>query len=418
MAVNELSQLEDGDLAVGPGPLAGFRAPAFRRANGQSQVAPQSPAAAPPSPEADDRPLADAPAEEEAATGAAEPAEIAAARSGTLTLLAAIPGRPIDLRSVDIDTASFALSGVNLVAMPKEGPPMLVKQFVGAANSVNPPLLRFAHGYQISARSLFRWLRSGGSGWRGAAAAVEAKPAEAKPAEADSRPAPAEDAGAAEHGARPDVSAPAVVEVLANETESDSDQLTVVAVSYGAHGLVTLNPDGSVDYLPDDDYEGPDTFTYTVADEFGRRALGMATIYVRRPGHQAPEEPEEAAEGPPSAAEPERPLDLIEAGEEEAGAPEAPEAETDAEAEDPTSVVVDVLSHHHLVDPRPTVALRNWPAHGRARVNKDGTITYTPTPSYVGTDKFTYVITESDGRTASGTVTLKVDPLPGRHAAE
>lgn len=420
MAVNELSQLEDGDIAVGPGSLAGFRAPALRRANGEPQRAPRSSAATMPSPEFDDRPLDGEPEEE--AAGAAEPAESAPARSGTLTVLAAIPGRPIDLRSIDIDTASFALSGIHLVAMPTVGPPMMVRQFVGAANSVNPPLLRFAHGYQISARSLFRWLRSGGSGWRRAGAGGEPKAVETQ-----DHPAPAEDAGPAAHGGRPDAAAPAEVEILANEMEIEGDRLTVVAASNGAHGTVTLNLDGSVDYLPDDGYEGPDTFTYTVADEFGRKALGMAMIVVRRPGLEAPEEAEEldALEKTGGSAETEpraRARDLVDALDkkrpEKPQAPAVPEPDEEPDAGDPTSVIVDVLSHHHLVDPHPTVALRNWPAHGRASVNEDGTITYTPSQGYVGADKFTYVLTESDGRTASGTVTLKVDPLPEGEAAE
>lgn len=50
-------------------------------------------------------------------------------------------------------------------------------------------------------------------------------------------------------------------------------------------------------------------------------------------------------------------------------------------------------------------------AHGQVTLNPGGTVTYTPEANFVGTDSFTYVITNSDGTSASATVRLEVlDP--------
>jgi hypothetical protein len=77
-----------------------------------------------------------------------------------------------------------------------------------------------------------------------------------------------------------------VFDVLANDFTVPGDlQLSVTDVSRAAHGTVTLT-DGVVRYTPDQDYFGPDSFTYTVSD--GRGGLATATVSVTvagRPRH-------------------------------------------------------------------------------------------------------------------------------------
>jgi len=52
---------------------------------------------------------------------------------------------------------------------------------------------------------------------------------------------------------------------LFNDTDADGDRLTLVSVTQPAHGWATLNPDGTLSYLPAPDYHGTDAFTYTLA---------------------------------------------------------------------------------------------------------------------------------------------------------
>jgi VCBS repeat-containing protein len=54
-------------------------------------------------------------------------------------------------------------------------------------------------------------------------------------------------------------------DVLANDTDVDAGPKTVQSTTDGAHGTVTIGAEGKgVDYEPETDYCGPDTFTYTL----------------------------------------------------------------------------------------------------------------------------------------------------------
>ncbi len=58
------------------------------------------------------------------------------------------------------------------------------------------------------------------------------------------------------------------------------DTLTVSAVTQGGHGTVVNNFDGTITYTPDTDYEGTDTFTYTVLDANSNPTVGTITVTV------------------------------------------------------------------------------------------------------------------------------------------
>jgi uncharacterized repeat protein (TIGR01451 family) len=69
---------------------------------------------------------------------------------------------------------------------------------------------------------------------------------------------------------------PLDVDVLANDRDPDRDEMDVTGASDPAHGAATPNADGTVRYVPDASYTGPDSFTYTVADPGG--ATDTATV--------------------------------------------------------------------------------------------------------------------------------------------
>lgn len=56
------------------------------------------------------------------------------------------------------------------------------------------------------------------------------------------------------------------------------------------------------------------------------------------------------------------------------------------------------------------VTITDQPDHGTVTVNPDGTITYTPGEDFDGTDTFTYEITDGDGNTDQGDVTIYGPP--------
>ena len=60
---------------------------------------------------------------------------------------------------------------------------------------------------------------------------------------------------------------PTTINVLANDIDDDEDALTIVGATDPAHGAVVVADDGSsLSYRPDADFDGDDTFEYTVSD--------------------------------------------------------------------------------------------------------------------------------------------------------
>ncbi|MGY5838893.1 tandem-95 repeat protein [Vibrio chemaguriensis] len=58
---------------------------------------------------------------------------------------------------------------------------------------------------------------------------------------------------------------PTVINVLGNDTFDGDDKVVSLDTNKGpANGMVSVNPDGTVTYIPDDNYVGKDTFTYVV----------------------------------------------------------------------------------------------------------------------------------------------------------
>jgi hypothetical protein len=160
------------------------------------------------------------------------------------------------------------------------------------------------------------------------------------------------------------------IAVLTNDSDVDGDTLTVTAVTQGAHGTVAVVA-GSVTYTPTAGFIGTDTFTYTISDGNGGTAIGTVVVTV--------------------------------------GGNRPPVATNDAvNVKKDTAKTITVLGNDSDPDANPlTVTGTTSPAHGVAVVNADNTITYTPVTGYLGTDVFTYTI--SDGaNTATATVNITV----------
>ena len=153
------------------------------------------------------------------------------------------------------------------------------------------------------------------------------------------------------------------IPVLANDSDPNGDALTVTAVTQPAGGVatgvVTLNADGTVTFLPDPTFRGIATFTYTVSD--GTDSV-VATVTVEVPD-QAPAAVDDFAVTPSG-----------------------------------TAVTVPVLAND--VDPNgDTLSVvagsLSVPANGGAvQLNGDGTVTYTPLAGFKGVDTFTYDVTD------------------------
>ncbi len=176
-----------------------------------------------------------------------------------------------------------------------------------------------------------------------------------------------------------------VVAVLANDSDPDGDPLAVTAVTQPLHGTATIGAGGQqVTYVPAQNYNGGDSFTYTVDDGQGHSSQATVAVSVT-PVNDAPVALDDAAT-------------------------------TTA----PGAVVVSVLANDSDVDGDAlTVTGVTQPSGGAGSASVTGngtTVTYTPPASLAGTAVFTYTVGDGHGGSASATVTVTVQPAGGRTA--
>ena len=166
--------------------------------------------------------------------------------------------------------------------------------------------------------------------------------------------------------------------LLANDSDPDSSSLTVSLVSGPVNGSVTLNPDGSFNYVPNADFHGVDGFSYTVSDGTLESDVATVTLNVT-------------------------------------SVDDAPVAQNDAYSTDEeTTLTVDaagVLANDSDVDGDPlSAALVSGPSHGTLTLNADGSFSYTPEADFSGEDSFVYKA-EAGSLSGEATVTISVNSL-------
>ncbi len=69
-------------------------------------------------------------------------------------------------------------------------------------------------------------------------------------------------------------------DLLANDTDSDGDTLTITSFDQPDHGTITDNGDGTYTFTPDEDWSGDTSFDYTVSDGEGGTSTATASVSV------------------------------------------------------------------------------------------------------------------------------------------
>lgn len=182
---------------------------------------------------------------------------------------------------------------------------------------------------------------------------------------------------AADDTARTNVDTPAVIDVLANDTDVDGDPLSVSDPPLGvptatASGTV-LNNGGNITYTPNAAFVGVDTFTYDVSDGNGGTATASVTVTVS---------------GAPTAND-DGPYSTFEDTLLTIPAPGVLGNDTDPNG--------DPLTANKLSDP----------GNGSVTLNANGSFTYTPAPNWNGTDSFTYEACDT-GSLCDGPATVTI----------
>ncbi len=278
-----------------------------------------------------------------------------------------------DAPVANADTASVAEDGmVNVTVLSNDTDPendtltvTSVTQGTNGTVSINPDkTVKYTPSANYNGSDSFTYTVSDGNG--GSATATVTITVSAVN---DAPVANADTASVAEDGA-------VNVSVLSNDTDADNDTLTVTAVTQGTNGAVSINPDKTVRYVPAANYNGPDSFTYTVSDGNGGTATATVTVTVTS-GNDAPTANADAA----SVAED--------------GAVNITVLANDTDPENDTLSVTSVTQG----------------ANGTVSINPDKTVRYAPALNYNGSDSFTYTISDGNGGTATATVTMTVTPV-------
>jgi hypothetical protein len=168
------------------------------------------------------------------------------------------------------------------------------------------------------------------------------------------------------------------IPVLANDSDVDSPVLTVTAVTQPANGTVAIAPNGlSVIYTPGLNFNGSNNFGYTVGDGEGGSVTATVTVTVNSVNDN-------------------------------------PVVNNDAVAtNEDTALAIQVLNNDSDVDGGSLVITSvTQPANGSVIRNAGNTaVIYTPNANFNGTNSFGYTVSDGNGGSASGTVTVTVNPV-------
>jgi VCBS repeat-containing protein len=171
-----------------------------------------------------------------------------------------------------------------------------------------------------------------------------------------------------------------VLGVLGNDTDADDSTLTANLVSQPANGSLSLNPDGSFVYIPNANFQGTDTFTYTASD--GQATSNTATVSISVRSVSTP-----------------------------VAVSDTYRAATNG------TLTVSQLNGVLANDTDPNVSgnartatIVTGPVSGLATLNPDGSFIYRPNPNFQGVDTFVYRF--SDGLTVSNAATVTISVAP------
>ncbi|EPJ2749120.1 tandem-95 repeat protein, partial [Vibrio parahaemolyticus] len=168
---------------------------------------------------------------------------------------------------------------------------------------------------------------------------------------------------------------PTIIKVLGNDTFEGDDQVVSLDTNNGpANGTVSVNPDGSVTYTPNDNYHGTDSFTYIVTSGGVSESTTVS-------------------------------VDVMPVN-------DAPVAKDDiATTQEDTAVTIDVLPNDSDVDgDKLSIESASVPKEQGTVEVVNGKLVFTPAENFNGDAEITYTVT--DGQlTDEAKVTVTVNPV-------
>ena len=174
-----------------------------------------------------------------------------------------------------------------------------------------------------------------------------------------------------------DEDTPVRISVLANDLDPDGDALRIESIARPSAGSA-VRSGAAIDYTPAPGWSGVDLFTYAVTDGQGGVATASVMVVVIAVNH----------------------------------APTAQDDSAMTEMDVPVSIVV-VENDSDDDGNALAIASVGQSLHGEVSIQGPGILLYVPNAGFVGTDSFTYTVTDSQGLPATATVTVGVEGVAG-----
>ncbi|MFN3192487.1 MAG: Ig-like domain-containing protein [Aureliella sp.] len=174
--------------------------------------------------------------------------------------------------------------------------------------------------------------------------------------------------------------------LLANDFDSDSDDLTVFLEQGPSGGTLELDADGGFRYQPDPDFHGTDQFTYHVSDGALTSDIVSVDILVNSV------------------------VDL----------PQANNDFIDTAEDSPLLIPSDALMSNDEMGELTgaSLVLADLPENGDLQVDENGDLTYTPDANFHGSDAFTYRLGDGDTLSDLAVVEIEIQSLNDAPIAE
>lgn len=185
---------------------------------------------------------------------------------------------------------------------------------------------------------------------------------------------------ATDNFARTPINEPIEIDILAYASDSDGtlDPSTLTVNSGPSHGTAEVTVDYKILYTPDEDYTGPDLFTWNVKDNLGEVSNNATeTLDVYQP------------------------------------AVASDDAFVVAKNRELFSDMNNLLTNDLGTGSLYCIAETKRADHGNVQIFENGTFFYFPDSNYVGDDTFDYTMKDINDDTDTGTVTITVfEPVP------
>lgn len=157
-------------------------------------------------------------------------------------------------------------------------------------------------------------------------------------------------------------------------SDLEGNALTFSGTGATTYGNVVVNANGTFTYTPNADFNGTDSFTYGVSDGLGGTTTGIYTVSI-------------------------------------APANDAPTANVETGSGDEDDTITGQIVASDIDNDPLSYALDGDASHGQVTVDSDGLWSYQPDDDFNGSDSFTYTVSDGQGGTTTGTVSITVNPV-------